>query len=44
MKDMYGKDIKCPKCGSIKIKPIHPFDYLKECEECGEEFSASPHN
>jgi len=36
--------VKCPECGSEKIKPIHPFDYVKECEDCEHQFSTGVHN
>jgi len=36
--------IKCPKCGRHKVVPITPFDYAKQCEDCGHEFSTGEHN
>lgn len=44
MKDIDGSTIKCPKCGSEEIIPVHPFDYIKECKKCGEQFSTGIHN
>ena len=31
-----GKKVRCPICGSTNIKPVLPFDYVKQCEnkEC----------
>lgn len=29
---------KCPHCGSEDVKPVHPFDYVKQCNKCGKEF------
>jgi hypothetical protein len=26
----------CPVCASRDAEPIHPFDYYKECQVCGE--------
>ena len=36
--------IKCPKCNSEKIDPVHPFDYVKQCQNCGEQFATGVHN
>jgi len=36
--------VKCPKCGSENVKAIHPFDYVKQCDDCGEQFSTGVHN
>jgi len=37
-------DATCTHCGAQDYEPVHPFDYVKVCNECGEQFSASPHN
>ena len=29
-----GKVVKCPKCGSENVVPLHPFDYVKRCNNC----------
>jgi len=34
----------CPECGSENVEPVHPFDYVKQCEDCGEQFSTGVHN
>ena len=40
----YGRTIKYPKCGSDKIIPVVPSDYVKECKSCGHQFSGGGHN
>ena len=27
-----GVIVRCPKCNSNKVIRIHPFDYVKQCE------------
>ena len=39
-----GKVVKCPKCDSDDVAPAHPFDYVKQCTACGEQFSTGVHN
>ena len=39
-----GKIVKCPKCGSVYVRPVHPFDYIKQCHDCGKQFSTGVHN
>ena len=36
--------VTCPECGSENVEPVHPFDYVKQCEDCGEQFSTGVHN
>ena len=36
--------VKCPKCDSENVEPVHPFDYVKQCQDCGEQFSTGIHN
>jgi ribosomal protein S27E len=38
------KTVKCPKCDSENVEPVHPFDYVKQCQDCGEQFSTGIHN
>ena len=38
------KVVECPKCKSTDIKAVEPFDYVKQCNECGEQFSTGIHN
>ncbi len=26
-----GQMVKCPKCQSENVNPVHPFDYWKQC-------------
>lgn len=26
-----GKTVRCPKCNSSNIIRVHPFDYIKQC-------------
>lgn len=40
----YGRKIRCPKCKSTDWSPVHPFDYVKQCNKCKEQFSDHPHN
>ena len=53
IQDMFSKEwkiiengvrVKCPKCESKDVKPVHPFDYWKVCNKCGEEFMTGIHN
>jgi len=39
-----GKTIRCPECGSDKVFPVHPFDYIKQCKKCKHEFITKYHN
>jgi len=39
-----SKIVKCPKCKSTNIKPVERFDYVKQCQDCGEQFSTGIHN
>jgi hypothetical protein len=39
-----NKIVKCPKCHSENIKAVEMFDYVKECNDCGEQFSSGIHN
>jgi endogenous inhibitor of DNA gyrase (YacG/DUF329 family) len=27
-----GETVKCPICGSSNVIRMHPFDYIKQCE------------
>jgi len=27
-----GAVVKCPRCGSTNVIRVHPFDYVKQCE------------
>jgi len=27
-----GVTVRCPKCNSLKVTNVHPFDYVKQCE------------
>lgn len=36
--------VKCPKCDSENIEPVHPYDYVKQCQDCDEQFSTGVHN
>lgn len=38
------KIVKCPKCGSDNVEPVLPFDYVKQCQDCGHQFSTGIHN
>ena len=38
------KIVECPKCKSTDIKPAEMFDYIKQCQNCGEQFSTGIHN
>ena len=44
--DWKGKKviIKCPKCKSENVIPLHPFDYVKQCQDCKHQFSTGVHN
>lgn len=39
-----GVIVKCPKCGSTNVIRVHPFDYIKRCEDCNKEFMSGVHN
>ena len=34
---------RCPHCGSEDVEPVHPFDYVKQCNKCDGQF-AGTHN
>jgi len=36
--------VECPKCKSKNVKPVHPFDYVKQCQDCDHQFSTGVHN
>lgn len=36
--------VTCPECHSENVEPVHPFDYVKECKDCGHQFSTGVHN
>ena len=38
------KTVKCPECNGENIEPVEPFDYVKECKDCGHQFSTGIHN
>jgi len=38
------KTVECPECKSIEIVPVQPFDYVKQCNDCGYQFSTGVHN
>jgi hypothetical protein len=43
MKDIYGKEIKCPKCGSPAVRPVASADGQRwfACKGgCGRDFKA----
>ena len=45
-----GEVVKCPKCDSENVIRVHPFDYVKRCNDCftedgkHTEFLTSVHN
>ena len=39
-----GKMIRCPKCNGTNIEPVVPSDYIKQCKDCGTQFSTNTHN
>lgn len=39
-----GEVVRCPKCNSTNVEPVVPFDYIKRCKDCGEQFSTGVHN
>jgi uncharacterized protein (DUF983 family) len=39
-----GKVVFCEKCHSTRIFPVDNFDYVKQCDECGHQFSTGVHN
>jgi len=36
--------VECPECKSTNIEPVLPFDYVKQCKDCGHQFSTGVHN
>lgn len=36
--------VKCPKCNSENVEVVLPFDYVKQCKDCKEQFVTSSHN
>ena len=36
--------VKCPKCDSDDVESVNPFDYVKQCNECGHQFVTGAHN
>ena len=36
--------VKCPKCNSENVEIVEPFDYVKQCKDCGEQFVTGAHN
>lgn len=38
------KVVTCPKCGSEHVMAVQPFDYVKQCMDCEEQFSSGVHN
>jgi len=38
------KTVKCPECDSENVEPVLPFDYVKQCNDCGHQFSTGIHN
>jgi hypothetical protein len=39
-----SKVVTCPECGSDDIFAVEFFDYVKQCNSCGEQFSSGIHN
>lgn len=35
---------KCPKCGSTNIEGVEPFDFVKQCKDCNNQFVTGEHN
>jgi ribosomal protein L37AE/L43A len=44
MSEKKKKTLQCPKCKSKNIEPVEPFDYIKQCKDCGEQFMTGIHN
>lgn len=42
--DVFGPEDKCPNCGSKNYEPVEPFDYIKLCIDCNEQFVGHIHN
>jgi len=38
------KVVKCPECDSENVEPFPMFDYVKQCQDCGHQFSTGIHN
>lgn len=36
--------VTCPECGSDDVFAVEFFDYVKQCNACGEQFSTGIHN
>jgi len=36
--------VECPECKGQNVEPVHPFDYVKQCQDCGHQFSTGVHN
>lgn len=36
--------VECPECKSTNVEPVLPFDYVKQCKDCGHQFSTGSHN
>jgi hypothetical protein len=36
--------VECPECKGKNVEPVHPFDYVKQCQDCGHQFSTGVHN
>ena len=39
-----GKKVRCPECGSEDVYAVLPFDYIKQCRNCGYQFMTGEHN
>ena len=39
-----GIPVKCSKCGSTNVIAVLPFDYIKQCQDCGRQFTSEEHN
>ena len=38
------KIVKCPNCDSKNVEAVENFDYIKQCKDCGKEFTTGIHN
>ena len=36
--------VTCPQCKSENVHAVEFFDYVKQCDDCGEQFSTGIHN
>lgn len=43
-KNIFNNYDMCPKCKGKNIKSILPFDFMKYCNDCKEEFVGNSHN